>query len=55
MISSKVFSSLKNAYSKVLGNCVTSSHGGDFDDGLTFFPGCSILNFYYWYPLVVMN
>lgn len=55
MISSKVFSSLKNAYSKVSGNGVTSSYGGDFDDGLTFFPSCSILDFYYWYPWVVMN
>ena len=33
MISNNIFSSPKNAYSKVSGNCLSSS----FDDGMRFF------------------
>lgn len=33
MISNNIFSSPKNAYSKVFGNCLSSS----FDDGMRFF------------------
>ena len=49
MITGRVFSSLKNAYSKVLGNSLSSSFGGDFDNGLSFFSdgaSCSTLDFY---------
>ena len=49
MIIGRVFSSPKNAYSKVLGNGLSSSFGGDFDDGLGFFPdgaSCSTLDFH---------
>ena len=39
----------KNAYSKVLGNGLSSSFGSDFDDLMSFFSdgaSCSTLNFY---------
>ena len=35
MITSRVLSSPKNAYSKVLGNGLSSSFGGDSDDGMS--------------------
>ena len=37
MITGRVLSSPMNAYSKVLGNGLSSSFGGDSDDGLSFF------------------
>ena len=49
MITGRVLSSPKNAYSNVLGNSLSSSFGGDFDDGMSFFfdsASCSTLNFY---------
>ena len=49
MITSKVFSSPKNAYSKLSGNSLNLSFGDDSDDRLSFFLGdasCFILNFH---------
>ena len=49
MITGKLFSSPKNAYSEVLGNGLNSSFGSDSDDGLSFFydgASCSTINFY---------
>ena len=49
MIISRVFSSPKNAYSKVLGNGLSLSFGGDSDDGMSFLSdgaSCSTLDFY---------
>ena len=49
MITGRVLSSPMNAYSKVLGNGLSSSFGGDSDDGLNFFSdvaSCSTLDFY---------
>ena len=49
MITGRVLSSPKNAYSRVLGNGLSSSSGGDFDDGMSFFSdgaSCSTLDFY---------
>ena len=49
MIIGRVLSSPKNAYSKVLGNSLSSSVGGDSNDGLSFFPhgaSCLTLNFH---------
>ena len=37
MITGRVLSSPKNAYSNVLGNGLSSSFGGDSDDGMSFF------------------
>lgn len=37
MITGKLLSSSKNLYSRVLGNSLISSFGGDFNDGLSFF------------------
>ena len=45
MITSRVLSSPKNTYSKVLGNRLSSSFGGDSDDEMSFVVGN--------YPLVV--
>ena len=55
MITGIVLSSPKNAYSKVLGNGLSSSFGGDSYDGMSFFSdgaSCSTLNFHL---LVSMN
>ena len=49
IITGRVLSSPKNAYSKVLGNGLSSSFGGDSDDGTSFFSdgaSCSTLVFY---------
>ena len=49
MIIGRVLSSPKNAYSKVLGNGLSSSFGGDSDDGMSFFSdgsSCSTLDFH---------
>ena len=49
MITGKVFSSPKNAYSKVSGNGLSSGFGCDSDDGLSFFSNsasCSTLDLY---------
>ena len=49
MITGSVLSSPKNAYSNVLGNGLSSSFGGDSDDGISFFSdgaSCSTLDFY---------
>ena len=49
MITGRVFSSPKNAYSNVLGNGLSSSYGNDSDDGISFFSdgvSCSTLDFY---------
>ena len=48
MITGKVLSSSKSAYSKVLGNALSSSFGGDSDDQLSFYSNgvsCSTLDF----------
>ena len=55
MITSGVLSSSKITYSKVLGNGLSSSFSGDFDDGLSFFfdgANCSTL---YFHLLVFMD
>ena len=49
MITGRVLSSPKNAYSNVLGNSLNSSFGGDSDDGMSFFSdgaNCSTLDFH---------
>ncbi|KAH9649073.1 hypothetical protein KPL70_025843 [Citrus sinensis] len=49
MITCRVLSSPKNAYSKVLGNGLSSSFDGDSDDGLSFFSdgaSCSTFDFH---------
>ena len=49
MITDRELSSPKNAYSKVLGNDLNSSFGGDSDDGMSFFSdgaNCSTLDFH---------
>ena len=49
MITGRVLSFPKNAYSNVLGNGLSLNFGGDSDDGLGFFPdgaSCSTLNFH---------
>ena len=49
MITGRELSSPKNAYSKVLGNGLNSSFGGDSDDGMGFFfdgASCSTLEFH---------
>ena len=49
MITGRVLSSPKNAYSKVLGNGLSSSFGCNSNDGLSFFFDCatySILDFH---------
>ena len=49
MITGRALSSPNNSYSKVLGNDLSLSFGGDSDDGLGFFSdgaSCSTLNFY---------
>ena len=49
MITGRVLSSSKNAYSKVLGNALSSNFSGDYDDGLSFFSdsaSCSTLDFH---------
>ena len=49
MITSRVLSSPKNAYSKVLGNGLSSSFGVDSDDGMSSFSdgaSCSTFDFY---------
>ena len=49
MITGRVLSSPKNAYSNVLGNGLSSSFGGDSDDGMSLFSdgaSCSTLDFY---------
>ena len=58
MITCRVLSSPKNAYSKVLGNSLSSSFGGDSDDGLSFFSdgaSCSTLDFYLLVSMVVLG
>ena len=49
MITGRVLSSPKNAYSKMLGNGLSSSFGGDSDDGMSFFfdgTSCSTYDFH---------
>ena len=49
MITDRILSSPKNAYSKVWGNSLGSSFGGDSDDGMSFFSDSasfSTLNFH---------
>ena len=49
MITGRVLSSPKNSYSKVLGNGLSLSFGGDSNDGLGFFSdgtSCSTLDFH---------
>src|SRR5205809_612623 len=49
MITGKVLSFPKNAYSKVLGNGLSSGFGGDSDDGMSCFSdgaSCSTLDFH---------
>ena len=49
MITCRMLSSPKNAYSKVLGNSLSSSFSGDSDDGIRLFShgvSCLTLNFY---------
>lgn len=49
MIIGIVLSSPKNAYSKVLGNGLSLSFSGDFDDRMSFFSddaSCSTLDFH---------
>ena len=49
MITGRVLSSPKNAYSKVLGNGLSSSFSGDSDDGISFFSdgtSCLTLDFH---------
>ena len=48
MITGRALSSPQNAYSNVLGNGLSSSFGGDSDDGMSFFShvsSCSTLDF----------
>ena len=49
MITGRVLSSPKNAYSNVLGNGLSWSFGGDSDDGMNFFfdgASCLTLDFH---------
>ena len=49
MITDRVLSSPKYSYSKVLGNGLSSSFGGDSNDGMSFFSdgtSCSTLDFH---------
>ena len=49
MITGRVLSSLKNAYSKVLGNSLSLSFSGDSDNEMSFFSdiaSCSTFDFH---------
>ena len=55
MIIGRVLSSPKNAYSRVLGNGLSSSFGGDSDDGMSFFSDGATYSTFDFYLLVSMD
>ena len=55
MITGRVFYSPKNAYSKVLGNGLSSSFGGDSNDEMSFFSDGASFSTIDFYLLVSMD